>query len=202
MKKVLILLLCLLSIGLFAACSTDTANTESEAEVVATADEDSTNVLVVYYSATGNTKIVADYIAEEMDANIFEIEPEEAYTEEDLDYENEESLVYKQHEEPIDEIVIPLVENTPENWSDYDVVFLGYPIWWGEAAFPVDTFVTENNFTSKTVIPFCTSNTSGIGDSATKLEELTNTGDWKEGMRFSTTPTQDEVLSWLSDLGY
>ena len=90
---------------------------------------------------------------------------------------------------------------TPENWEDYDVVFVGYPIWWYDAAWPVEGFVTENDFTGKTVIPFCTSSSSGIGESGQLLADLAGTGDWQEGQRFSSHVDRDAVETWLAGLG-
>ena len=136
--------------------------------------------LVVYYSASGNTKDVAEKIAKITEADLFEIEPVEPYTDDDLDWTDDDSRVSREHD---DESLrdVELVSTTVDNWDSYDTVYIGYPIWWGIAAWPVDNFVKENDFTGKTVIPFCTAATSGIGDSGNLLEEMTGTGDWKEG---------------------
>ena len=90
---------------------------------------------------------------------------------------------------------------TVANWADYDTVYIGYPIWWGIAAWPVDTFVKANDFTGKTVIPFCTSASSGIGESGAQLAALAGTGDWQEGQRFPSAVTQQEVTDWVKSLG-
>ena len=111
--------------------------------------------LVVYFSATGNTESAANYIAQATGGDLFELEPAEPYTDEDLNYNNDNSRVSREHE---DESLrnVELVADTVENWDDYDTVFIGYPIWWGIAAWPVDSFVEANDFTGKTVIPFAT----------------------------------------------
>ena len=127
-----------------------------ETEASGTADG---NVLVVYYSATGNTQNVANIIADITGGDLFELEPVEPYTDEDLNYSDENSRVSREHE---DESLrnVELTSTTVDNWDSYDTVFIGYPIWWGEAAWPVDSFVENNDFTGKTVIPFATSASS------------------------------------------
>lgn len=157
-------------------------------------------VLVVYYSASGNTKRVAEDIAETAGGDLFEITPTELYTSDDLNWTNSDSRVSREHD---DESLrdVPLTTTEVENWDDYDTVFIGYPIWWGIAAWPVDNFVKENDFTGKTVIPFCTAATSGIGDSGNLLEEMTGTGDWKEGERFYGGASELDISSWINSLG-
>ena len=157
-------------------------------------------VLVVYYSASGNTKRVAEDIAETAGGDLFEITPTEPYTSDDLNWTNSDSRVSREHD---DESLrdVPLTTPEVENWDDYDTVFIGYPIWWGIAAWPVDNFVKENDFTGKTVIPFCTAATSGIGDSGNLLEEMTGTGDWKEGERFHGGASESDISSWIDSLG-
>ena len=115
----------------------------------------------------------------------YEITPVEPYTSDDLNWTNSSSRVSREHD---DESLrdIALTEITPADWDSYDTVLIGYPIWWGIAAWPVDNFVKGNDFTGKTVIPFCTSSSSGLGDSGNLLEEMAGTGDWQEGHRFSS----------------
>lgn len=157
-------------------------------------------VLVVYYSASGNTKRVAEDIAEATDGDLFEITPAEPYTSDDLNWTNSDSRVSREHD---DESLrdVPLTTTEVENWDDYDTVFIGYPIWWGIAAWPVDTFVKNNDFTGKTVIPFATSSSSGMGQSGTLLSEMAGTGDWQDGQRFSSGASQSDVADWVSGLG-
>jgi len=155
--------------------------------------------LVVYYSATGSTKAVAQTIAENADADIFEITPVNPYTSDDLNWSNNNSRVSKEHN---DESLrnVALTKVTPDNWDSYDTVFIGYPIWWYIAAWPVDTFVKGNDFTGKTVIPFCTSSSSGIGDSGTRLQKMAGTGNWKDGQRFSSGASASDVSKWVKSL--
>ena len=155
--------------------------------------------LVVYFSATGNTEQAARYIADMTGGDLFALEPADPYTDEDLDWTADGSRVNQEHD---DEALrdVALVADTVENWDSYDTVFIGYPIWWGIAAWPVDGFVEANDFTGKTVIPFCTSSSSGIGDSGTLLAELAGTGDWQEGMRFRSGVSEADVQEWLDGL--
>ena len=155
--------------------------------------------MVVYYSASGSTKAVAQNIAENADADIFEITPVNPYTSDDLNWTNNNSRVSKEHN---DESLrnVELTKVTPDNWDSYDTVLIGYPIWWGIAAWPVDTFVKGNDFTGKTVIPFCTSTSSGLGDSGTRLQKLAGTGNWQAGQRFSSGASASEVSKWVKSL--
>lgn len=159
------------------------------------------NVLVVYYSSTGNTKEAAELIAAATGGDLFELVPSDPYTDEDLNWNDENSRVVYEHENP-DERDVPLVSSVPENFSEYDTVFIGYPIWWGIAAWPVNSFIEANDFTGKTVIPFCTSASSGLGESGELLAEAAGTGNWLEGRRFSSGVSQSEIEEWLNDLGY
>ncbi len=168
-----------------------------ETESSGTADG---NVLVVYYSATGNTEGVANTIADITGGDLFELEPVEPYTDEDLNYSDENSRVSREHE---DESLrnVELTSTTVDNWDSYDTVFIGYPIWWGEAAWPVDSFVENNDFTGKTVIPFATSASSGMGESGQLLADMAGTGDWQEGQRFSSSADEADVQEWIDGLG-
>ena len=125
---------------------------------------DSSRVLVAYFSATGNTESVANTIADLTGGDLFEITPADPYTSDDLNWTDDNSRVSREHD---DESLrdVELVTTEVENWDDYDTVFIGYPIWWGIAAWPVNNFVKDNDFTGKTVIPFATSASSGMGQS-------------------------------------
>ena len=211
-KKILSMLLVgVTALGLLAGCSSNADNTAAEENQDSTAEQSDTeestdatsgsgNVLVVYYSATGNTEEVANYIADATDGDLFEVEPAEPYTDADLNWTDDNSRVSQEY---ADESLrdVELVSTDAENWDSYDTVFIGYPIWWGIAAWPVDTFVENNDFTGKTVIPFCTSSSSGIGDSGTLLADLAGTGDWQEGMRFRSGADEADVQEWVNGLG-
>ena len=180
---------------------TDSSETDADAadSVADNAPFTDNAVLVAYYSATGNTESAAEYIAEQTGGTLFAITPAQPYTAADLDYNDSTSRVSTEHADP-ESRDVPLVTTTPEHFADYDVVFVGYPIWWGEAAWVVEDFVTENDFTGKTVIPFATSASSGIGTSDTDLAALSGTGNWLEGKRFSSHVTADEIADWLAQL--
>lgn len=176
--------------------SSSTAPAESEPET----QPETGKTLVVYYSASGNTERVAKDIAEAAGADLFEIVPTEVYTSEDLNWTNSDSRVSREHD---DESLrdVPLTTTEVPDWDSYDTVFIGYPIWWGIAAWPVDTFVKNNDFTGKTVIPFATSSSSGMGQSGSLLADMAGTGEWQEGQRFSSGVSSDDVQSWVNGLG-
>ena len=163
-------------------------------------EPESGKTLVVYYSATGNTGEAANYIAAATSADVFELEPKEPYTDADLDWTDDNSRVVYEHDNP-DARNIELVAVAVPDWESYDTVFIGYPIWWGIAAWPVDSFVKANDFTGKTVVPFCTSSSSGLGESGELLAELAGTGDWLEGERFSSGVSENAVQTWIENLG-
>lgn len=177
------------------------ANRTQPQEVTPTVTTDSNlgRTLVVYYSATGYTEKVAQFIATATEGDIFKLEPVELYTSEDLNWTNENSRVVREHDNP-SEREVALVSTTVPNWESYDTVFIGYPIWWGMAAWPVNGFVRANNFTNKTVVPFCTSSSSGIGESGILLRDEAGTGNWQEGRRFNSGASEEEVQSWIVEL--
>lgn len=180
---------------------TDDAGSEESAGSDDTAAGEGGNTLVVYYSATGNTEAVASTIAETTGGDLFELEPTEPYSDADLDWTDENSRVSVEHENE-DERDVELTADTVDNWDSYDTVFIGYPIWWGIAAWPVDTFVKANDFTGKTVIPFATSSSSGLGESGRLLAEMAGTGEWLDGERFSSGASEAEVQEWAEGLGF
>ena len=161
---------------------------------------ESGRTLVVYYSASGNTAAVAGYIADALGADTFELVPQEPYSSDDLNWTVNGSRVNREHD---DESLrdIALVADSVDNWDEYDTVFIGYPIWWAIAAWPVNNFVKNNDFTGKTVIPFCTSSSSGLGQSGELLAEMAGTGDWQTGERFRSNASRDDVADWVSSLG-
>ena len=177
------------------------SNTEESAENTADKTNSETGkTLVVYYSASGNTERVAKAAAEAAGADLFEIVPVEPYTSDDLNWTNDNSRVSREHD---DESLqdVELVSTEVENWDSYDTVLIGYPIWWGIAAWPTDGFVKANDFTGKTVIPFCTAASSGIGQSGKLLVDLAGSGDWQEGQRFASGASDKEVAAWVAGLG-
>lgn len=226
MKKISVLCLCLMFALSFTACGSSqtqsesseaaseatTKSEESSAESIGTEAEPSDlsaeepestegKTLVVQYSATGSTENVAGYIADAAGADLFTLEPVIPYTSEDLDWTNDRSRVSVEHENE-SERVVELVSATVDNWNEYDTVFVGYPIWWGIAAWPVNEFIETNDFAGKTVIPFCTSASSDLGESGELLAEMAGTGDWQTGQRFRSSASEDEVRAWIEDLEF
>ncbi len=222
-KMICIMATCVLSLGMLAGCGSRTSGTgsatsannnstvkttESSASTGSTiaastagdkTQAESGKTLVVYYSATGSTRKVAEEIASELGADTFEITPVQTYTSDDLNWNNNNSRVSKEHN---DESLrdVELTKVTPDNWESYDTVLIGYPIWWYIAAWPVNNFVKGNDFTGKTVIPFCTSTSSGLGESGSLLQKMAGTGNWKEGQRFSSGASSSDVSKWVKSL--
>ena len=156
-------------------------------------------ILVVYYSATGSTARVAKEISSNLNADLFEIIPEEEYTSADLNYTDENSRVVKEHNnESLRDIKLKNI--TPDKWNEYDTILIGYPIWWGVAAWPVNNFIKSNDFTNKTVIPFCTSASSSLGNSDKLLHEMTNTGSWLDGHRFSSSASSSDIKTFTDSI--
>lgn len=212
MKKLTSILLALVLVFSFAACSNNSSNGESSTNSAPastqSANESSDNdtnsssnskTLVVYYSATGSTKAVAETIANTAGADLFEITPVDPYTSDDLNWTDDNSRVSVEHNDESKRDV-PLTKTTPDNWADYDTVFIGYPIWWGIAAWPVNNFVKGNDFSGKTVIPFCTSTSSDLGQSGDLLADMAGTGNWQDGERFSSGASSSKVESWVNGL--
>ena len=171
--------------------------TEPVEDVPAADAEPAGSVLVAYFSATGNTEGVAAAIAERMGADVFAIEAADPYTEADLNYSDDISRTSVERAGGTNP---ELAQVTPDGWADYDTVLLGYPIWWGEAAWPLRTFVAGNDFAGKMVVPFCTSASSGNGRSGELLAEAAGAGEWLEGARFSAG-AGNEAADWAAGLG-
>ncbi len=219
MKKFFAIFVCFVMTLTLAACgetpteniepadNPETENTAEPAEDVPENPEESPEespaeggkTLVVYYSATNNTEAVAGYIADATGADTFELIPTEPYTSADLDWTDRDSRVSREHDDASLRDV-ELENAVPDNWGDYDTVFVGYPIWWGEASWVLDGFISANDFTGKTVIPFCTSSSSSLGQSGELLEEAAGTGKWLEGQRFRSGAHEDDVKDWVAGL--
>ena len=208
LKKWSCLLLALLMLSALAACGKkqqpDSDASQNEVQDTdtpqdSTPTEEQTKVLVVYFSATGTTQSVAQTIADTVGADLFEVVPSDPYTSDDLNWTNNDSRVSREHND--EGLRAVALESTDvDGWDDYDTVFIGYPIWWGIAAWPMSSFVAVNDFTGKTVIPFCTSTSSGIGQSGELLAELAGTGSWLDGQRFSRGNSEADIASWVNGL--
>ena len=176
------------------AASSAAASSEATSTVTTTG-----KTLVVYFSATGTTQSVAQTIADTVGADLFEVVPSDPYTSDDLNWTNNDSRVSREHND--EGLRAVALESTDvDGWDDYDTVFIGYPIWWGIAAWPMSSFVAVNDFTGKTVIPFCTSVSSGIGQSGELLAELAGTGSWLDGYRFSSSTTANDIAALAESL--
>ena len=167
---------------------------EPASETPAAAHSD---VLVAYFSATGTTEGVAERIANVTGADVYEILAAEPYTEADLNYNDNSS---RSTTEQNDKSVRPEIGSEDISLEGYTTIYLGFPIWWGEEPRILDTFVEKYNFDGITVIPFCTSGSSGIGRSGSNMEELAGNGTWLEGERFSGGVSEEELKSWIEGL--
>lgn len=178
--------------------STTTASNESSA----TSTEDTASdkkAIVVYFSGSGNTKRVAELVASETGADLFELIPATPYTDDDLNWRDTNSRVQKEHN--VSSLQnIELISIKVPDWESYDTVLFGYPLWWREAAWPVNNFVKDNDFSGKTVVPFCTSTSDGIGESGSKLAQMAGTGTWQEGMRFPENGEESSIREWAKSL--
>lgn len=176
---------------------TESAETSTNMENTDNQDAQEHKILVAYFSATGTTKGVAEHIANGLNADIYEIVPEEAYTDADLDYNDNNSRTTIEMNDPD---ARPAISGSVENMEQYDIIFVGYPIWWGEAPRIVSTFMESYDFSGKTIVPFCTSGGGGIGSSASNLERLTSGATWLDGRRLNGSDSQDTVMEWVDSL--
>ena len=156
------------------------------------------NTVVVYFSATNTTEGVAQKIADYTGADMFELQPKQPYTSDDLNWSSPSSRVVAEHNDENRHVELETI-NVP-NWDSYDTVYIGAPIWWGEFSWVIDDFVENTDFTGKTVIPFCTSMSSSLGQSAEHLAAKTTTGTWLDGMRFGSSATETQVQNWIDSL--
>ena len=187
MKRIIVLIVSLCLLVALTGCS--------KKETIGGADS---KALVAYFSCTANTQRIAEYVAGALGAELYEIVPQVAYNSEDIDANADSN---RARQEQNGEVPWPAIAGSVESMEDYDIIFLGYPIWWGEAPKILCTFLNSYDFSGKTVIPFCTSHSSGIGASATNLhEEAADSARWQEGMRFASGAAQRTVTDWINDL--
>ncbi len=185
---ILVLLVC--ACGIFAACG----GGDDKGKLDAT---DSSKVLVAYFSATGNTEKVAGYLAEATSGTLYEIVPEVPYTQEDLNYSDSTTRATAEQHDPD---ARPAIKGSVENIAEYDVIFLGYPIWHGAAPKIIYTFLESYDFSGKTIVPFCTSASSPIGNSANNLHTLASGAIFLSGRRFPSSTSKSEVEEWVNGL--
>lgn len=209
LKTLFILLFGIFFTFAFAGCSNSniTNNTSDTKQDNSTTSEietnpkktDNSNSIVVYFSRTNNTEKIANYIIALTESDSYEILAKVSYTDEDINYNNSNSRTSREQNDPN---ARPEIGSEDIDLSNYDVIYLGYPIWWGQAPKIMYTFVEKYDLSSKTIIPFCTSASSGIGSSATNLANSATNATWLSGKRFSSSSTKDEVKSWLDSLNY
>lgn len=190
-KKALLGACALFAAAAVSACGSGQATSSKDAAMSAAPKDPS--AVVVYWSATGNTEKVAKNLAEATGANLYKVEPVQPYTQADLDYNNQNSRCYKEHQDPS---IRPEIKDNIQNWDQYKTVYIGYPIWWGQAPALMYTFVEHHNFDGKTVIPFCTAYSSPIGDSGDNLAKAAKTGNWKEGDRLEPSDSVQNLAAW------
>lgn len=203
MKKAITFLLSILmlvSLGTsLAACGNSSDQTEQPPAESAVQPEDANpRILVAYFSATNTTEGAAERIADSLKADLYEIVPEEPYTDADLDYNDDNSRSTMEMNDPS---ARPAISGSVENMDQYEIVFIGFPIWWGQAPRIVSTFVESYDFSGKTVVPFCTSGGSGIGSSAENLQQLTDGAEWLSGQRLNGSDSQEAIMEWVNSLG-
>ena len=158
----------------------------------------STKTLVVYFSCTGTTELVAEYITEILGADSYQIVPEDPYTEADLAYYTNGRADQEQN----DPNVRPAISGGVENMDEYDTIILGYPIWHGQAPRIISTFLESYDFSGKMIVPFCTSHSSGIGSSASNLHSLcAESVEWMDGKRFESGVSKESVQKWIEEIG-
>jgi len=203
MKRIYLLLVTILLFPCLTGCGFSTANNGGAlAGTVAaeqkTPETDESKVLVVYFSCTGNTRTLAEYAAEVLNADLYAIEPEIPYTTADLNYNDKSSRTTMEQN---DDSARPAISGTVENMKEYDLILLGYPIWWGEAPRIMNTFLESYDFSGKTIVPFCTSGSSGVGASATNLQGLCDDSTvWLSGTRLAGGASRNDVSEWINTI--
>ena len=153
-------------------------------------------VLIAYFSATNNTEAIANHLDAILDADLYEIMPEQPYTSADLNYNTD----CRANREQNDASARPAISGSVKDMEQYDVIFLGYPIWWGQASKIISSFLEGYDLSGKTIVPFCTSGSSGIGSSATNLHSLASSATWLDGQRFSGSAARSAVETWVNGL--
>ena len=204
MKKIISVILCLGLAFCVTACGGNTADdrlsaSSSSPENSKTETVSGGKTLVVYYSATGSTKAVAEKIAKTLNADIFELVPEKPYTSADLNWNDDNSRVSLEHSDE-SKREVALVKSTPDNWEQYDTVYVGYPIWWGTMPRIINTFLDTYDLSGKTVLPFCTSGSSGITQSVTDIRTAEPDANVRDGLRASGA-NDSSIENWIADNG-
>lgn len=206
MKKFFVFLLAAILVLSAAGCGGDAASQEKSGRATAASGEANKEsaeaggkILVAYFSATGTTKPIAENLARATGADLFEIVPKDAYSDEDLNYNSDNCRANREQQ---DENARPEIAGAVENMEQYDTVFIGHPIWWGEEPRIIDTFVESYDLSGKTVVDFCTSGGSGNRQSENNLKKLCpDNVTWLPGQRFESGADMEAVTAWLDELG-
>ena len=180
-----------------AAAQTEESNEETAAPEEAETADAGKDVLVVYFSATGTTKDIAEKIAGITDADIYEIKAAQEYTEDDLNWNDSNSRTTLEQN---DKSARPEIGSDPVSLEGYSTIYIGFPIWWGEEPRIMDTFVESYSFDGITMIPFCTSSSSGIGRSGQNLADNAGSGNWLDGQRFGAGAPESEIQTWIEGI--
>jgi flavodoxin len=175
------------------------SDTPSEPTTEPSEPAKSGGALVVYFSATGNTKSLAEKIAAATEADLVEIVPAEPYTSEDLNYNNNNC---RANLEMNDSAARPAISNTIENIDSYDTIMLGYPIWWGTMPKIINTFLESYDLSGKTIMPFCTSGGSGISSSVSAIRSICTNSTVTDGFRGSASASDAQIQEWLGNSNY
>ena len=198
MKKLLASILAVMLVMAMTSCSGGNSGASGGDQAAQQNTDDKS--IVVYFSCTGNTKAVAEEIAAQTGSDLHEIVPEEPYTEEDLNYNDDNCRANAEMNDPESR---PAISNTIENLSDYDTIYIGYPIWWGSLPRIMNTFFDTYDFSGKTIVPFCTSGSSSISQSLSVIREAEPEAQVKEGLQVSSAgadDSSDEVSRWLEEI--
>lgn len=202
MKKTFLFCLTIISLLGLIACGADSSDKKevSKSDLPSSEQEKTASevkILVAYFSCTGTTKTTAQYAAGILGADLYEITPEQPYTEEDLDYYSNGRADQEQNNPD----ARPVISGSVEHMEQYDAVLIGYPIWHGQAPRIISTFLESYDFAGKTLVPFCTSHSSGIGSSDSELHSLCPDAEWRDGESFYFDTSKTKVETWLTSLG-
>lgn len=198
MKKILCVLIMCFTVLIMSACG------EGNPQEIGTVQKESENnhvaekpSLVVYFSATGNTESVAEVIADIQEAELYEIVPKDPYTDEDLDYNNDESRTSLEQN---DDDIRPLIAGEKVDIKDYDTIYVGFPIWWNDMPKIIYTFFDTYDFSGKTIMPFCTSGSSDISEAVENIEKLEPDASVMRGLRTSEDEAQKDITIWIDNI--
>ena len=199
MKKALPVLLSLLLICSISLAEDAVSSATLSVDRLPAVESTGSNILVVYFSTDDTIRAAAYTVADALSANLFEIQPVEPYTADDVNYHNSQSRTSIEQNDPQ---ARPAIAVLPEDLNGYDTIILGYPIWWGQAPRILYTFMESVDLSGKTIIPFCTSGSSGVGSSASSLQKLTGESTvWLKAKRISNGSSAEKIRAWAESLG-